>query len=272
MARKQSAIMAHPGEGSLNRPAPVVSAQFAAVLGRFLFTIAAMRTDKINPLFFQPLAQGIRISRRVVNQTLRLPPWLARNLDLPQRLFNQRNFLRSRRVQPASQRKTFAVDHHQPLRAFAFFSFSDGKTPFFADAKLPSIKHSLQSIFPWSSNRARNCRQIVNHRSCSSQSLNLLQQVLGLGYASGKSCQRAPVFKTHKMPSHTLRLSLHGRPPFLLRFNFGNNGSIFSHCWSVNSGFRFRAIGFHLRPLFTHKLNRFRQSFSYFLSPGVTYT
>ena len=263
VTHEQSAIMANPGESSFNHPTSFVSAQFAAVLSRFLFTIAAMRTDKFNSLVLQSLPQRIRISRRVINQTFNMLSLLTRNLN--KGLFNQRNFMRSRRVQPASQRKTLAVDHHHPLRAFAPFGFSDGKTPFFAEAKLPSIKHSLQSILPWSSNWAKNCRQMVNHRSSSSQSFNRLQHVLGLGYSSGKSCHRAPVLRTHKMPSNTLRLSRHGRPPFLLCFNFGNNGSIFTHCLSVNSGFRFLAIGFHLRPLFIHIWHGYRQNFYNFL-------
>jgi len=265
MTYKQSAIIANPGEGSLHCPASCVSAQFSTVLSRFLCTIPSMRTYKVNPALLQALTQGIRITSCIINQTLNLLLSLwARNLNLCKCFFNQRNFMRSRRVQPASQRKTLAVDHHHPLRAFAPFGFSDGQTPFFADAKLPSMKHSLQSILPWSFNSAKNVRQMVNQRSCSSQSLSLLQQVLGLGYSSGKSCHRAPVLRTHKMPSNTLRLLLQGRPPFLLRFNFGNNGSIFSHCVSVKSGFRFRAIGFHLRPLLPHIWHGSCQSFLVF--------
>jgi hypothetical protein len=51
----------------------------------------------------------------------------------------------------------------------------------------------------------------------------------------------------------------------LLRFNFGSNGSIFSHCLSINNGFRFLAIGFHLRPLFIHIWLGLCQSFYNFL-------
>lgn len=275
MPHEQSAVIANPRNGSFDFPAFSISAQLTTVLRRFLLAIAAMRTNKFNATFFQSLAQRVRIPCRVINQTLNFlswPPLFTGNFNPLQRLFNQRNFMRSRRVQPASQRKTLAVDHHHPLCPLAPFGLSDGKTHFFAEAKLPSMKLSLQSIFPWSSSWAKNCRQMVNQRSCSSQSFNLRQHVLRLGYSSGRSCQRAPVFNIHKMPSNTFRLLLQGRPPFLLRFNFGSNGSIFSHCLSVNNGFRFRAIGYHLRPLFTHILNASRQPFLNFLSAGFTYT
>lgn len=272
---EQSAIIANPGNGAFHFPASFISAQLTAILGRFFLAIASMRTNQLNPALFEPLTQTIRVRGRIIDQTLQCLSGITAfpgDLNLLQRLFNQRNFMRSRRVQPASQRKTLAVDHHHPLCPLAPFGLSDGKTPFFAEAKLPSMKLSLQSILPWSSNWNKNCRQMVNHRSCSSQSFNLRQHVLGLGYSSGKSCQRAPVFKIHRIPSSTLRLLLHGLPPFLLRLNFGNNGSIFSHCLSVNNGFRFRAIGSHLRPLFTHITINFRQPFLNFLSAGLTYT
>ena len=57
--------------------------------------------------------------------------------------------------------------------------------------------------------------------SCSSHSCRRRQQVDGLGYSSGKSCQRAPVRKIHRIPSKHGRLGLHGWPPF---FDLGSGG------------------------------------------------
>jgi hypothetical protein len=95
---------------------------------------------------------------------------------------------------------------------------------------------SLQSSRPLRFNSPRKVRQIVSQISFSSQSLNLRQHVEGDGYSLGKSCHRAPLQAIHRMPSKTLRLSAHGRPPRLLLRNLGSNGSIFLHCRSVNIG------------------------------------
>jgi hypothetical protein len=69
-----------------------------------------------------------------------------------------------------SQRNTLAVDHHHPLRTLAAFGFSDARAPFFAEAKEPSAKVSSQSSLPAASSSPRNARQIVSHKSSSSQS------------------------------------------------------------------------------------------------------
>ena len=105
---------------------------------------------------------------------------------------------------------------------------------FLAGAKLPSIKASDQSNCPRWSNSARNARHALSHTPCSSQSFSRRQHVEGLGYSLGKSAHGAPVRKTQRIPSNTLRLSIQGRPP---RFDFrglGNNCSIFFHCVSVS--------------------------------------
>jgi hypothetical protein len=69
-----------------------------------------------------------------------------------------------------SQRKTLAVDHHHPLRTLAPFGFSDPSAPFLAGAKLPSQKDSLHCNCFRSLSLARNARQILSQRPCSSQS------------------------------------------------------------------------------------------------------
>jgi hypothetical protein len=64
--------------------------------------------------------------------------------------------------------------------------------------------------------------------------LSLRQQVEGLEYLFGKSAQGAPVRRTQRIPSKTLRLSAQGLPPFFDFLGFGNNASIFFHCSFVN--------------------------------------
>ena len=100
------------------------------------------------------------------------------------------------------------------------------------------MKVSSQSRRPLASNSARNARQSRSHTSCSSQTLSLRQQVEALGYPSGRSRHRAPVFKTHRIPSSTKRLSVQGRPPRGWRGGAGSRGSIFAHCLSVRRTLR----------------------------------
>ena len=77
---------------------------------------------------------------------------------------------------------------------FATFGFSDGRPPFFAAAKRPSIKVSSPSI---------NVRYTYNHILSSSQQRNRGQHVDGLGYVVGKSGQPAPERQGQRMPSNS---------------------------------------------------------------------
>jgi hypothetical protein len=142
----------------------------------------------------------------------------------------------------ASQRNTLAVRHHHPLRAFAPSGFPDAGPPFFAGAKLASMKASCQSKAPLASSWAKKARQISSHTPLSSHSLKRRQQVDELGYLLGRSSHLAPVFKIQRIPSRTCRLSAGGLPPFGLGWGFGNNGSIFFHCSSFINRV-FSAIG-----------------------------
>ena len=77
---------------------------------------------------------------------------------------------------------------------------------------------------------AKNARHISSQTSSSLHFPSLRQQVEGEGCFSGKSCQRAPVRNTHKIPSRQARLSAHGLPRLL---SLGSSGSILLHCLSL---------------------------------------
>jgi hypothetical protein len=81
-----------------------------------------------------------------------------------------------------SQRNTVAIDHHHPLCTLAPLGFSDSSAPFFAEAKLPSMKASLQSNSPFRFNSPRKARQMVSQTPPSSQLRKRRQQVAGEGY------------------------------------------------------------------------------------------
>ncbi len=238
----QAAIVAQPGEGAFRLPSSFISSQFSPILRGRLTSIALMRADQFNPATFQTLSQRIAVVGSIRNQSSRIFSRTAttfpRHGNLFDRRFQKLHFRRTGRVQVEAQRNSLAVNHHHPLRAFAAFGRSDTRPPFFAGAKLPSANASDQSSWPFSSNCPRKARQTRSQTPCSSQSRSRRQQVLAEGYSLGKSCHRAPVRRIQRMPSNTRRLSTGLRPPLCDRLNSGSNGSIFTHCSSVNN-FRF---------------------------------
>jgi hypothetical protein len=235
ISNNQPAVVADPGEGSLNFPSFTITPELSAILSFGLFSIFSVWADKLYMAIAQIFAQSITVICTVTNQTLwatfRSSRAISGHLDLRQNFINQCYFVRGCRGNGASQRNTLAVDHHHPLRSFAPFGFSNPKAPFFAGAKLPSIKASSQSSRHCSSRSPKNLRHTFSQTPSSSQRLNLRQHVDALGYRLGKSFHRAPVRRIHKMPSKTCRLSAVGLPtrPVL---GLGNNGSIFFHCSS----------------------------------------
>ena len=237
-ANDKSAIISQPRKSPLDLIATFISPEFASVIILAPLVISAIWTNQFNTSAGQTLPQRVAVIAPVGNQSLwlfsRSAAAFARHSYIIQRFFEERDFVRGRRVQVVSQRNTFAVDHHHPLRSLAAFGLSDALAPFFAGAKLPSANASLQSNCPRWSSSERKALQALSQTSCSSQSLSLRQHVEALGYCFGRSAQGAPVRSTHKMPSKTLRLFAQGLPPFFDFLGFGSNGSIFCHCASVN--------------------------------------
>lgn len=239
-----------PCKCSFNFPAAFVASYFSSVLVGFRSFIDSIRANQFNPLLKKSFTQGVAVVAFIGNQPLRFF-W---NHHMIHRLLKQCHFIGARRVQVVPQRNSLAVDQYHPLRALAFLGFSDAKAPFFAGAKLPSTKLSLQSSCPCSSNSFMKIRQILTQRSCSSHAFNRRQHVDELGYSLGKSAQGAPVRKIQRIPSKTFRLSALGRPPFLPCLNFGKYCAIFSHCLSVSCHLFLVIVGLPLSMTNLHKL------------------
>jgi hypothetical protein len=239
VTNQESPEVAQPGEGSFDLPSSLVSAQLSAILKGRLTAIVPMRADQVDTSLFQPISQWIRICRLIVDQPLGFVsgPAASRsgNSDGAQRFFDECDFVGRGRVEVNSQRNTLAACHHHPLCALAAFGFSDACAPFFAGAKEPSAKVSSQSSCPAASNSPRKVRQILSHTSWSSHWQSRRQQVLGDGKSFGKSCHRAPLRSTQRMPSRQSRSLTGGRPPRRERLRFGRSGRIFSHCASLSS-------------------------------------
>src|SRR5579864_5029159 len=247
VAHHQAAEVSQPADGAFYDPAPPIAPQRPTILCCRANTIALVRADQLDPAPPQTIPQRIAVVSLVrdhphgfLSRSARVvPPPYA---DRRQRRFREPDFRRGCRVKLVSQRNTLAVDHHHPLRPLAPLGFSDSGAPFFAGAKLPSRNDSLQSSCSCSFNSLRNARQMFSQTSCSSQSRSRRQHVEGCGYFSGRSCQRAPLRRIHRIPSNTRRLSIHGRPPLRCLGGSGSKGAIFVHCASVSNG-RDRAIG-----------------------------
>ena len=243
VADEQAAKVSEPGEGPFHFVAFAVATKFAAIVERRFLSSVSVRTDQDDASFEQAPAQWIAVvgfvghySQRSISRPARAA---ARHVNALQGWLGQGHFPRTGRLQFASQRNTLAVDHHHPLRAFAALGFSDAGAPFLAGAKLPSKNDSLQSRRPFWSSSERNCRQILSQVPSSSQRRKRRQHVLGLGYLSGKSFQRAPVLRIQRMPSRTNLLSAHGRP---LLERFGSSGSMCDHCLSERNTSRIRSF------------------------------
>jgi len=237
-ADQQTSVVADPGDGALDLPPSSVSAKGAAVL-MLALSGGEVRADEFDPSLLEPAAKGERIVPAVADEPIRVLPWPSGSAiaysDCGERLGRELDLTRASAMDGNSQRNTLAVCQYHKLRSFALSGLADVETPFFAGAKVASMKHSLHRIRPRSLSSVRNVLQIRSQTPSSSQSLRRRQQVLGLGYSSGRSCQRAPVLRIQRIPSNTLRLSAQGRPRLRRR---GSSGWIFSHCRSLRSAER----------------------------------
>ena len=148
----ESAIISQPRKSSLHLPTSFITPHLAAIIILLSFIVAAIRTNQLNASLSQPLSKRVAVVSFISNQASGIFPRTASafagDTDVFYCFFEQRDLRRGRRVQVVSQRNTFAVDHHHPLRSFAPFGLSDAFAPFFAGAKLPSANASDQSSCP----------------------------------------------------------------------------------------------------------------------------
>jgi hypothetical protein len=141
----QSAEIAQPGEGPFDFPPLLVSLpDFWRLL--LAFTVSPVRDQQANPFPLQAIPKFVRIISFITNKALGsgfgAASTLAGDFDGLQGIFGQPYFRGRCRGNGASQRNTLAVDHHHPLRALSPLGFPDSGAPFFAGAKLASIKAS----------------------------------------------------------------------------------------------------------------------------------
>ena len=233
-----------PSDGALDDPSPSIPSEFSSILSLGLCAIVAMRADQVQSVFRQRIPEGIAVIGAVGDQRTTA---ILRQRRPVERRFNQRRLVRGRACQVHSDRKTLAARRRHKLCTLSTFGFSHARAPFFAGENVPSAKMFIQLSWPCSSNSWMSVVQAVSQTPCSSHSRRRRQQVLSDGYDSGKSFRRAPLRKTHKMPSKQRRFEMRLRPPSGDAIGFGKSVSIFAHCASVNpNALLLPAQGYHI--------------------------
>jgi hypothetical protein len=243
MTNQQSAELTKPSVGSLHNPTANITPQFTSIFVAPFLVVLPVGRNQFDASLLQSLAQRVGVVAAVGDHArgllprATLPAWYP---DFGERGFRKRNFTGGGTFQPNSQRKTLTIDQYHPLRALAPFGFSDGRTPFFAGAKLPSKEVSSDFSRPSSSSAPSSVRHASSQTPSSSHCLSRRQQVEGEGNSSGKNRHAAPVYRIHRMPSKHARFDAQGRPRLSgRRLGGGSMGSTNSHCASVNSFCRF---------------------------------
>ena len=227
-----------PAKGSFNDISSLVAIPESVILAIYIPVVLPMGSEKVDPSLPQFFSGRVAVVRLVADQPFRPCPWSSRSSfgdsDLSKRLIKELDLSRRGRVGMASERNTLAIDQYHALCSLAPLGFPDSRAPFFAGKKLASTKTSSHSRMPSWSSSERKARHMSLSTSSSYHCLSLRQQVDGCGYRSGRSFHLAPVLRTQRIPSKTIRSSALGRPPFGLGPAFGMRGSIFFHCSSVN--------------------------------------
>lgn len=129
-------------------------------------------------------------------------------------------------------RKTMAVCHCHDLGPLPTLRRSNVWTPFFAPAKVASMKHSDRSIFPLLRKSSAKAFKSVSITPSAIHFWNHRWQVWFEGYRSGRSFHGAPVRIIHRIPFNTSRGLRDGRPRKVPLIVFRIKDSINSYCSS----------------------------------------
>ena len=133
ITHSQASEKSQPRVRALDFPAPLVAPQLASIRIRLLLFVLPIGSNQLNASPFQSASQRIAIKSLVGYDALRTLPrptaW-ARDLDLGERRFGQRDFVRGCRRQENSQRNTLAISQNHPLCTLAPLGFSHGQAPF----------------------------------------------------------------------------------------------------------------------------------------------
>ena len=244
IANVQTAERLDPCVGSFDDPAMGVTAQASSILMRCSSVILAGRNDWLDSSSGKSFSNGVAVVSPVGNQSFGAASRStgvvgATDFDRFERDVEEFGFRRGRRVHMKSERSTLAINQYHKLRSFPAFCLAHFEPPFFAEANVPSTKHSSQRIISFSSSWPRKARQTFSRVPSPAHFCKRRWMVLEGPYRRGSSLQGEPVQRIHRIPSKQPRSSKGGRPPLRSffrhgRFRSGSSALTFSHCRSVN--------------------------------------
>jgi len=233
ITNNKSTKVLQPSKQPLDLPPLSISPQYSAILGGRFDTVVFMRSYQLNTSFFgQTSIQRVAVICLVTNNFLR---HVLKKTSIKS-IVNKLYFTWAGTCCANGDRKTESVCKAHNFSSFAPFGFAHTIAPFFAGAKLPSIKPSLRSMPP------RFFRSRANAASIWAKTPDLFHcwkyrwQVLFGGYRPGKSAHWAPVRRIQRMPLSTSLGFCGGLPDFPgCALGFGMNFAIRCHCSFVRS-------------------------------------
>jgi len=233
ITNNETSEVLEPGKQTLNLPTLSVSPQYSAILAVRFNTIIFMWCDHLNTTFpFQSFIKFVTVIRSVADNFIR---YIFKKTGIKS-IIDKCYFMRVSTGCINGDRKTESVCKAHNFGSLAPFGFAHTIAPFFAGAKVPSIKPSLKSIPPRSFRSLANPERILANTPDSVHSWKRRWHVLLGGYRSGKSFQGAPVRNIQRIPFSTALKSCGGLPDFPgPAFGFGMYCSIFFHCSFVRS-------------------------------------
>ena len=230
VAGHKSSVVLQPADRPFNLAAMAVSPQRSSILRHRTFPAPAVRSDQLDTPSCEPLSQSIAVGGPIVNQS----SGKTGMHPLFQQGFNQLDF-RSRSVGHVDcQGNSVAVDEDHELGSLSLLGRSDSVPPFFAGENVASAIACSQSTPCRLSSFRKALSQALVNRPFSVQSFSRRQQEEGDGKDFGKSFHRAPVRRTHRIPSKQARELVHGRPPAVEGGGGSRRSAIRNHCSSVS--------------------------------------
>lgn len=232
IANQETSLELEPADRTFDFPAVTIAAKTSAILSRSFLSAFAMRCHLLDTANFQSVSDPVSIRSLVVEQAVRTFPGHA---DVDE-CFNRVDFRSLGRRGESRNRNSLTIGHQHQLCALALFGLTHFKTLFFAGEKVPSpIACDQSSIFRRSIKRI-SCSHASSMSPASVQSRCRRLQVEEEGYRCGKSCHRAPVFRTHRIPSRHARESTLGRSPSGEESGLSNRSLMRFHWESLRNG------------------------------------
>ncbi len=147
IAGDESPVVLKPCEEPLDSPATPHAAKRTAILSLRALAVSAVPSDQLDStLLFQALVQSVAVVGPVADQAL----GRGREKPVVDRLLHEGDLMGRCACDPNGDRKARAVCNGHDLGALAPLGLPDARAPFFAPAKVASMKHSVRSMAPCS--------------------------------------------------------------------------------------------------------------------------